>query len=266
MRTFSNPIAAALLLAAAAPGARAALIPVAAGYSSFAQIRDTNNNVIVEDGTGGTLLAGGPSSGTISGTRSDNGVTTQHAGSANHTVAIGPGGISGSGSANSRTTYIGGANEYISQQTVSGFGSTIDFTVNATQQYVATLTGAVTAYHRAYEPDGPAGSFFSVFRLSGNNSPGYLFDNSVLNVPTLTNVPFTQTVTLTPGVAYRLEFSTASTGNTIRYTIPEAGPGEYSETGYTQAFSLTAVPEPGVLPALMGLGAAGMSRARRRRG
>lgn len=250
-----------LVLAGLATQAHATIHAISVSYGAYANITDTNNNVLDSGGNNGSLLTGGTGTGTITGTRSDYNVTTAHQGDSNYSLSVGPSGIASSGSARSRTTYLNGGNSYLGQQTVSGFGGTILFEVDTTEQYFADLTGSVDTYHRAYEPGGPVGSFFNYFRLFAPGT-GYLFYSQALNVSDLVNLPFSQEVTLSPGITYSLEFAAASSGVTVNYASSQAGPGAFGETAFTEGFTFAVVPEPGLV-AMLPLGLIALRRIRR---
>lgn len=232
-------------------------------YYAVANIIDTNGGVLASNSDSGSLLSGGSVATSITGTRSDYGVTTEHFGESALTAAASGGGISGSGSAHSRTTYVSGGNSFIGQATDSGFGQTVRFMVGSSGLYKANLEGIITTFHHSYEPDGPAGSFFYIFRLYSPVS-GYLFNSEVQNSSTLANVPFTQTLTLTTGVEYELTYVGACNGRTVNYASQQAGSGAFGETAFEGSFSLQPVPEPTTI-GMVGMGLAAAARRRKAR-
>jgi hypothetical protein len=233
--------------------AHAAIIPSSVSYSAYSNLIETiGNSVLDSQGNNGTALAGGTVSANNSGTRSDAGVTTAHLGASTITQAVTPFSLSATGSSSSKTTYLSGGNSFQGQGTVSGFGARIDFTVDSSDLYEVNLTGVINTFHRAYEPFGPAGAFFNYLRLIENGNNFLIFSQS-FNSATLANIPFSTTLTLNPGVNYRLEFETASSGVTVNFADSNAGPGAYGETGYNIGYSLAVVPEPGTI-SVLGLG------------
>ncbi len=231
-------------------------------YYAYANIINTTTSIITGNSDSGSLIPGGSVGTSITGVRSDNGVTTEHLGESSLNAATNSNGMSGSGYAHSKTTYLSGGNSFISQATDSGFGQTVQFTVASAQTYNASLNATITKFNRAYQPDGPVGSFFYIFRLL-KVGQGFLFNYDVQNSLTLPNLPFNQSVLLTPGEQYELSFIGACNGTTINFAVPQAGAGAFGETEFNGSYSLQAVPEPATV-LLLGTGLAAVLARRKK--
>lgn len=230
------------------------------GFGVVANIINTNTTILQSNQDSSTNAAGGSVSTSITGIRSDYAVTTQHLGEAAGTTVLNSSGFSANFAMHSKTTYLSGGNSFIGQATDSGFGQTIKFKVSSATQFKANLSGIITTAHRAYQPSGPMGSFFLIFRLYGSGV-GYLFNSEVQNSGALSNVPFSQMVSLMPGVDYELTLNAACNAGTVNYASNEAGPGAYGETAFNGAYSLQAVPEPATAAFLVvALGAMALRR------